>query len=512
MSELPKGWIETNFEDVSDYIQRGKGPKYTEHSDYPVVNQKAVRWFGLQEEHLKYVHPEQWEKWDEQRYIRLGDILWNSTGTGTIGRACHVDETQLAKAKVVDSHVTIVRTNELVESKFAFYWIKHPEIQNNINGLYNGSTNQVELSKKIVQSTRFPLAPLAEQKRIVEKLDEVLAQVDTIKARLDGIPDLLKRFRQSVLASATSGEISKNWRELNSPLISCQDDVVKKVFTEWCKSKEAEFSRKDKIPKNDKWKEKFPELDFGENPVSCWHAINLASVAEVIDPNPSHRMPKYVDDGLPFISSENIVNLSCIDFVKGKKIQEEELEKQKTRYEVRDGTFAFTRIGTIGKSVLLPVPHNYGVSHAMAIVNPFKSLIESRFLILTMNCKSILSQAHEGVQSVGVPDLGIGKMKSFIIPLPSIEEQKEIVRLVDQYFAFADTIEAQVKKAQARVDNLTQSILAKAFRGELVPQDPNDEPAEKLLERIAEARKEAEALAKAAKKAEAARKKAAKAK
>lgn len=90
-------------------------------------------------------------------------------------------------------------------------------------------------------------------------------------------------------------------------------------------------------------------------------------------------------------------------------------------------------------------------------------------------------------------------LKRYPIRIPPVEEQKEIVRLVDQYFTFADTIEAQVKKAQARVDNLTQSILAKAFRGELVPQDPADEPAEVLLTRIAQARKEAEALAKAAK-------------
>ncbi|GAK20366.1 type I restriction-modification system, specificity subunit S [Vibrio sp. JCM 19052] len=114
----------------------------------------------------------------------------------------------------------------------------------------------------------------------------------------------------------------------------------------------------------------------------------------------------------------------------------------------------------------------------------------------------------------GISDSGMNltqtKFKQLSLLWPFVEEQKEIVRLVDQYFAFADTIEAQVKKAQARVDNLTQSILAKAFRGELVDQDPNDEPAEKLLERIAEARKEAEALAKAAKKAEAAKKRAVK--
>ena len=98
------------------------------------------------------------------------------------------------------------------------------------------------------------------------------------------------------------------------------------------------------------------------------------------------------------------------------------------------------------------------------------------------------------------PNLSANSLGLYPISLPSLDEQKEIVLLVDQYFAFADTIESQVKKAQARVDNLTQSILAKAFRGELVAQDPSDEPAEKLLERIAQARKEAEALAKAAKK------------
>ncbi|GAB6263393.1 hypothetical protein PSSHI_36370 [Photobacterium sp. R1] len=88
---------------------------------------------------------------------------------------------------------------------------------------------------------------------------------------------------------------------------------------------------------------------------------------------------------------------------------------------------------------------------------------------------------------------------------------EEIVRLVDQYFAFADAIEAQVKVAQARVGNLTQSILVEAFRGELVPQDDSYETADKLLERITNACAEAEALAKAAKKAEAATKRAAKA-
>jgi type I restriction enzyme S subunit len=100
-----------------------------------------------------------------------------------------------------------------------------------------------------------------------------------------------------------------------------------------------------------------------------------------------------------------------------------------------------------------------------------------------------------------VPHLFQRDVKEFVLEVPPIEEQTEIVRLVEQHFALADTLEKNLKNAKQKVDNLTQSILAKAFRGELVPQDPNDEPAEQLLARIKTARAEAEQLEKAAKKA-----------
>ena len=113
--------------------------------------------------------------------------------------------------------------------------------------------------------------------------------------------------------------------------------------------------------------------------------------------------------------------------------------------------------------------------------------------------------SHGGTMDI----LNLGILKKLPIALPPVEEQTEIVRLVEQYFALADTLEKNLANAKQRVDNLTQSILAKAFKGELVPQDPNDEPADKLLERIKAARIEAEKLEKAAK---ASAKKAAKAK
>jgi len=449
VSELPKGWVVTNFADISDYIQRGKGPKYTEFSDYPVVNQKSVRWFGIEEQHLKYVHPEQWEKWDKQRYIKIGDILWNSTGTGTIGRACFVDVQQVKKAKIVDSHVTIVRTNKDVESKFAFYWIMHPEIQGAISGIYNGSTNQVELSKKVVEATKFLLPPLAEQKRIVEKLDQVLAQVDTIKARLDGIPAILKRFRQSVLAAAVSGKLTEEWRTSNqcSDSISCKlDDVVESSF-------------------------------YG----------------------PRFSKDDYVDysNGIPTVRTTDMKNgvIEVTPDTPRVNVADEKIEL----FRARKGDLLITRTGSIGVMAIFDGDY-LAIPSAYLIRFRFKPSVLTKFIYFSLTSPN--GQKQMGLSSTAItqPNINAKSIRAIEVNLPSLKEQTEIVRLVEQYFAFADTIEKQVQKAQQRVDKLTQSILAKAFRGELVPQNPSDEPADELLKRIAAARAESEALAKAAKK------------
>jgi restriction endonuclease S subunit len=232
VSELPDGWKIATIAEVTDYISRGKSPKYTDLSSLPVVNQKAIRWFGIQKEHLKYVHPDQFDSWAPERYIQEGDILWNSTGTGTIGRACLVSQENLEPPKVVDSHVTIVRPNKAsIESSYLFAWIRSSDVQDTIASLYSGSTNQVELNRAIIAATQIPLAPLNEQKRIADKLNALLARVDACRERLDCMPLILKRFRQAVLAAATSGQLTEDWRssanefEARSDQLQCVDVI-----------------------------------------------------------------------------------------------------------------------------------------------------------------------------------------------------------------------------------------------------------------------------------------------
>ncbi|MGR3958195.1 restriction endonuclease subunit S [Vibrio lentus] len=283
-----------------------------------------------------------------------------------------------------------------------------------------------------------------------------MAQVDTIKARLDGIPELLKRFRQSVLASAVSGKLTEEWRgsqSIQPPETKNLGEVISKI--------------------GQGWSPKCENVPAHEN---SWGVIKTSSVQNISFLEFENKaLPKALE---PRIEHELIAG---------------DILTTRAGPRVRCGVTAFVD-STRTKLMICDKVYRYQVKESEGL---------SKYLVYLLNAPHYMAEIEK--MKTGISDSGMNltqtKFKQLPLLWPFVEEQKEIVRLVDQYFAFADTIETQVKKAQARVDNLTQSILAKAFRGELVAQDPSDEPADKLLERIADARADAEALAKAAKKA-----------
>ncbi|EOD77327.1 Type I restriction-modification system, specificity subunit S [Grimontia indica] len=383
------------------------------------------------------------------------------------------------------SFVPVVGVNET----YLYYYLR--SIKHLAESLATGTTFK-ELSGKVAKTLPFPLAPFAEQTRIVEKLDEVLAQVDTIKARLDGIPAILKRFRQSVLAAAVSGKLTEEWRgdntfEVESLLSTIE--ISRKM--EW----EKENQRLNK-------KRKYKPAGSVENKLEIslprnWAWASVEALSSKVSDG-VHKKPHYVDEGIPFVTVKNLTKGNGISFDSLNYVTYEDHVEFTKRTNPERGDILISKDGTLGVVRQIRTDIEFSIFVSVALIKPalkdMSNYLEYAFM------SPILQQQMVGV-GTGLLHIHLTDLRKDLVPVPPIEEQREIVCLVDQYFAFADTIEAQVKKAQARVDKLTQSILAKAFRGELVPQDPNDEPAEKLLERIAAARKEAEMLAKAAKKA-----------
>ena len=172
------------------------------------------------------------------------------------------------------------------------------------------------------------------------------------------------------------------------------------------------------------------------------------------------------------------------------------------------GDILYTKGGTTGIACVNREKLDFNVWVHVAVLRVSNhELILPEYIQVALNSPKCFERAQSYTHGVANRDLGLKRMIKICFPIPVFEEQTEIVRLVEQYFALADTLEKNLVNAKQRVDNLTQSILAKAFRGELVPQDPNDEPADKLLARIKAARLEAEKLEKAAKKTAKANKK-----
>lgn len=428
MSKLPQGWSASDIGSVCEYIQRGKSPKYDlNNKKYPIINQKCIRWGYIDPEHLKFVTSDFWESIDDVRFLRKGDVLWNSTGTGTLGRAAVFSGLPDYSKAIVDSHVTILRPHIEVDPKYLYYWIQSPYIQNKIEGMQSGTTNQVELSKAVIQKAYIYLAPQNEQKRIVEKLDQVFAEIDSIKNRLNKIPTILSSFRQSVVRNATTGNLIGRNDSSNNWQVFSLDDV-------------GELSRgKSKHrPRND------PQLFGGDYPFI--QTGDIANAKEEV----THHTQTYNKFGL----------------------------SQSKLFPA--GTLCITIAANIADTAILTYPACFPDS----IVGLTTDEKRVNVYFVKYFIDSLKTELESEAPATAQKNINLKTLKNIKLPLPSVEEQNKIVAKAKELLSLADRIEEQHELASKRINNMMQSLLERAFQGELVSQNPKDEPASVLLKEI----------------------------
>ena len=173
--EIPSSWQWARLEHICSYIQRGKSPKYSPIKLYPVVAQKCNQWTGFTIEKAQFIDPTTIESYTQERFLEDGDLMWNSTGLGTLGRmAIYWEKLNPYKVAVADSHVTVIRPlKSFVIPQYLFSYFSSYTVQSVIEDKADGSTKQKELATTTVKRYLVPFPPLAEQKRIVEKIKEV---------------------------------------------------------------------------------------------------------------------------------------------------------------------------------------------------------------------------------------------------------------------------------------------------------------------------------------------------
>lgn len=406
--ELPRNWasisVDDSVESAGNSNKKLKSKDALDHGRFPVIDQGQSEISGYSDDESLVV-----EASESSPIILFGDhtrLLKKISQPFVPG----ADGTKLFRAK------------SFWDTRFVYQMLRAIKLPD------KGYARHFQYLRDSV----LPLPPLPEQKRIADKLDAVLAQVDACLDRLDRIPAILKRFRQSVLAAATSGKLTEDWRE--------------------------------------------------EPNAVDWQQTDVQSVAHVGTGSTPLRSNStfFASTGTPWITS-TATSQSLVTDAKEFVTQAAITAHRLKTYPI--GTLLVAMYGegkTRGQVTELGIPATINQACAAIVVNEEKALKNYVKLALQANYFEMRELAEGGNQ----PNLNLSKIKGFPLALPGITEQTEIVRRVEALFAYAVPLEAHYATARAQVEKLTPSMLAKAFRGELVPQDPNDEPASALLARI----------------------------
>jgi len=208
--EIPGNWVWTSLGEICLFLSRGKSPKYSDtDKTYPVFAQKCnLKEGGISLEQARFLDPSTICKWSEEYKLKTGDVLVNSTGTGTVGRTRLFHESYLKHYPFVvpDSHVSVIRTASEIKSEFVFAYISSKLIQEYLEDNLAGSTNQKELYIGVLSDLSFPLPPLAEQQRIVAEIEKWFVLINEIEQGQTDLQSVIKQTKNKILDLAIHGK------------------------------------------------------------------------------------------------------------------------------------------------------------------------------------------------------------------------------------------------------------------------------------------------------------------
>lgn len=438
--QLPKNWVQTELEKVSFKVTDGthKTPKYLEEGVrfISIKNIKAFKPVNFNS-YERYISEIEHNALSKRAKVEKGDIVFPRIGT--LGYAKIVDWDEETSIFVGLGLIKLVQ--QCINPKFAEYYLNSPVI-NKLS--HEKATGSGRLTLSLEQSKKLPflLPPLAEQHRIVAKLDSLFAHLENIKYSMVNIPLLIKDFRQQVLAQAVTGQLTEEWRK-------------GKELGEW---------------KN----------------VRIENLINSLKTDIRTGPFGSAlKKEEHKSEGIPVWGIESIgLNGKFTGSNKIYVTKEKALDLKS--FEVKGGNIIISRSGTVGELCILPHDIVYGLisTNLMKIILNNDVISSKYFCWLFKGSPVVIEKLNDLCKGSTRLFLTQTILKNLVFPLPPLQEQQEIVSRVESLFAKADAIEQQYKDLKASIDNLPQALLHKAFKGELTEQLDNDGDARDLLNEI----------------------------
>ena len=445
-NELPESWEETSIGVVCDVVsgigfpkihqgkKQGKFPVY-KVGDISKTVQKGKLWLDVSDNYIS----ENTCALLKGKPFPMGTVVF-----AKIGEALKLNRRALVSHdSLFDNNVMGLIPKNVVESLYLFYFFNTIKLEN-----ISRATTVPSIRKGDVEIILFPLPPINEQKRIIERIEAFFSKIDfqiEINKQTD---NLLKSNKKAILRDGFNGKLTQTWREKHTP--SNPNLLLNKIENE----------------RKNKNLEKF-EISSNSNSKNNWSSSTLGFVTENLD---GKRIPiskikrKEMQGKFPYYGASGIIDYVNKPLFKGKYLL---IGEDGANLLSRSTPIAFLADG------------EFWVNNHAHILRP---LGEIPFEYLSFFINSI--DLSEWVTGTAQPKLNQRNMNKIPLPIPSIEEQIEIVKIIQQNLSLIDKQTEMLKIWSAKLFTLKISILKQAFEGKLVPQDPNDEPSSELLKRV----------------------------
>ena len=441
--DIPESWEWVRLIDVCEYIQRGKSPKYSPIKKYPVVAQKCNQWSGFSIEKAQFIEPDSLSSYGPERLLQDNDLMWNSTGLGTLGRmAIYKTAANPYELAVADSHVTVIRPlKQFVLPEYLYYYFANPTVQSVIEDQADGTTKQKELATATIKAYLTPIPPLKEQRRILAKLSEVLPVVnsygavyDETAAMQDAFPERLKK---SILQEAVQGKL----------VPQDPSDEPAEALLERIRAEKQRLIKEGKI-KKDKHESvifrrdnsHYEKLDGVERCIDDelpfeipgnWRWCRLGTIAAVLGGKriPAGRKLTEYNTGHVYIRVSDMtdggVSTNRLMYVP------EDIYPSISRYIINKADVFITVAGTIGRVGKIPDELD-GANLTENADRLVLAGVNQDWLIKVLQSGMIQEQIAEATTKVGQPKLAIARIERFLIPLPPLAEQHHIVQRIEE--------------------------------------------------------------------------------
>ncbi len=480
---LPEGWAWTTLGATVDQLSNGLTKRQSkEPVGVPVSRIQTISQGTINLDLVGYL-PDVSTKEVEKYKLRSGDILFSH-----INSDLHLGKTALFTLDdallLHGMNLLLIRANTgLILPPLMHYLFNHLRFSGYFMSIAQHAVNQSSINQAKMKAIPIPLPPLNEQRRIVEKIEELFTKLDAGVRSLEQARSQLKSYRRSVLKAAVEGELSREWHEAHRDELEPASELLDRILQE---RREKFAGKKYKEPASPDTSD-LPALPDG------WEWANFERLAQAkshaLKAGPFGSALKksyYVPHGYKIYGQEQVLRG---DAHYGDYYIDEQRYRDLESCKVAPGDILVSLVGTIGQVLILPENIEPGIINPRLVKLSLDGrLVKPRYIKILLAAPVIREyfaiSAHGGTMDI----LNLSILKQLPIPLPAPQEQLFIVEEVERRLSVVDKLEATVEENLKQAAGLRQSILKQAFSGELVPQDPDDEPASVLLVRIREER------------------------